>query len=740
MNARTLLAIALVSAAPSLAEEPARHQLARTAASIVLDGDLSDPAWEQASKIDTFYETAFGDNRPPLVKTVARLMYDGRYLYIGVRCDDPEPAKIRAPYVDRDTVFGDQDNLAVFLDTRNDRRSAVELRVNPRGIQADAVYNDANGNEDFSPDFYYDTAARITAGGWEAEFRIPLSSLRYPKTDPQSWGVLIWRNYPRDFRYAIYSSPLPRGGNCVICLAAALDGISGLPRSSHLVLAPYLSASNLAEAPEPGAPLGEGTSDADGGLDLKWQPSAEMAIDATLNPDFSQIEADLAQIAVNNRFALFYPEKRPFFLEGVDLFDTPIQLVYTRTITSPRFGLRTTGKLGSSSYTLLLTQDRGGGSVVLPGSTFSDLAPQDFRSVVGVVRLRRDFGGSFLGVTYTGREIEHGGHNRVVGPDFQWRPGQNDQVTAQVLISDTETPERPNLASEWDGRKLTSHAVLAQWNHTSRTLDWFAQYRDFGNGFRADQGFVPQVGYREGYLEAGYNVYPKGLFTRLRPHVFADYVVDREGDLVNQRLGPAVLLLGKRNLQAFVALNLDRVRTGDRVLSRTQGAFNLFLNPSRLLPRLGLRGSLGEDVDVANVRVGRGAQLTLEALFRPGDHLGLELNSALSWLDVPIESGGRDRLFTAQVQRLKATYTFGPRLFLRLIGQYVTSRRDPALYSFAVPEKSGDFAGSLLVSYKINWQTAAFFGYGDNRALDQNQDLVRADRQIFFKVSYSFQR
>jgi hypothetical protein len=740
VRAATWVAVGLSLAAPVFAEEPARHTLARATGTIVLDGDLSDPAWEQATKIDTFYETVFGDNRAPHVTTVARLMYDDRYLYIGVRCDDPAPAQIRAPYVDRDTVFGDQDNVAVFLDTRNDRRSALELRVNPRGIQADAMFNDANGNEDFSPDFYYDTAARITAGGWEAEYRIPLSSLRYPRADPQAWGVMIWRNYPRDFRYALYSSPVPRGTNCLICLAAVLEGISGLPSSSHLVLAPYLSAENVAAAPAPGAPLTDGSTDLSGGVDLKWQPSAEMAIDATVNPDFSQIEADVAQIAVNNRFALFYPEKRPFFLEGVDLFDTPIQLVYTRTITAPRFGLRTTGKLGSSSYTLLLAQDRGGGSVIVPGPTFSDLAPQDFRSVVGVARLRRDFGGSFVGLTYTGREIEGGGHNRVFGPDFQWRPTQYDQFTAQILASHTETPDGPAPGSDSGPRRLTSHAALVQWAHTARSLDLFGQFKDFGNDFRADQGFVPQVGYREGYLEGGYNLYPKGFFARLRPRVFADYVVDRDGDLVNQRLGSGIGVLGKRNLQATVNLNFDRVRTGQDVLSRTQVVLNMFFNPSRRVPRLGLSGSAGEDIDVANVRVGRGANLALEAQLRPTDHLGLDLNSALSWLDVPVGAGRRSRLFTAQVERLKATYTFGPRLFVRLIGQYIASQRDPTLYAFPVPRESGTFAGSALVSYKLNWQTAAFLGYGDNRVLDEAQDLVRSDRQVFFKISYSFQR
>ena len=375
---------------------------------ITLDGDLTDPGWQHAAVIDTFFETVFGDNRKPSVATVAFVTLDNKYLYIGVRCDDPEPARIRAPFADRDNVIGTDDNVAIFLDTRGDRRSAQEFRVNPRGIQADFSFNDASSNEDPSPDYYYDTAARITPTGWSAELRIPLSTLRYAKGQDQHWGIIVWRNYPRDRRYAIYSSPLPRASNCLICFARELTGIGDLPSSSHLVVAPYVSVQDQASAPEPGAPLAEPQTDANVGLDVKWNPSASTAVDATINPDFSQVEADVAQIAVNNRFALFYPEKRPFFLEGVDLFDTPVQAVYTRTVTSPRWGFRGTGKIGSSSYTVLLTQDRGGGSVVLPGPTGSVFAPQDFESVVGIARWRREIGASFLGLLYTGREIDGG--------------------------------------------------------------------------------------------------------------------------------------------------------------------------------------------------------------------------------------------------------------------------------------------------------------------------------------------
>ena len=280
----------------------------------MVDGDLSDPGWQGAAVIDHFYETQPGDNVEPRVKTVAWVTYDDKYFYIGVRCDDPDPRRIRAPYVERDAVIGTDDNVAIFLDTRNDRRSAVELRVNPRGIQGDAVFNDATSNEDFSPDFFYDSAAKITEQGWTAELRVPFSTLRYPQADPQTWGIMVWRNYPREFRYAFYSSPQPRGSNCYVCHLAPVTGLTHLPSSSSFLFVPYVTAQDVAKAATPGDPLGKGEFDRDAGLDFKWTPSADTAVDLTLNPDFSQVEADVAQIAANQRFALFFPEKRPFFL------------------------------------------------------------------------------------------------------------------------------------------------------------------------------------------------------------------------------------------------------------------------------------------------------------------------------------------------------------------------------------------------------------------------------------------
>ncbi|HEX5856289.1 MAG TPA: DUF5916 domain-containing protein, partial [Thermoanaerobaculia bacterium] len=666
-----------------------------------------------------------------------------KFFYAAFEFFDPDPSKIRAPYGDRDDVPSYTDYGGVILDTRNDHRTGLLLLANARGIQYDAITDDTTGNEDNSPDFYWDSAAKITKDGWVLEMRVPFSSLRYPRSDKQTWAILLYRNYPRDFRYQMFSAKLPRGGNCFICRSNSLTGLENLPPAGDIIVAPYGTAK---EEAVPRADLGSSLVNKpirlNGGVDAKWTPNQNTAIDATLNPDFSQVESDVAQIAVNQRFALFYPEKRPFFLEGLELFSSPIQAVYTRSITSPRWGIRATGKFDSNHYTAFIAQDRGGGSVILPGSNGSSFADQDFSSFVAMGRVRHDFGKSFVSFLGTDREVSGGGHNRVYGPDFQWRAGDHDTVTGQLLLSNTETPNRPELSDQWTGRKLDSHAADVWYAHNSKQWDWYTEFRDFGEGFRADDGFVPQVGYRETYGEAGFTVRPEHFpISRLRTYVQADYQADSEGNQVSRSISPGFGMDGLWNSFTRVRYAYDRVRSGNTTFPRRQLVYQFQVSPPVLITQFVIQGTVGEQVDFDNARPGSGADVNMQATIRPTDHLKLDLVAARSWVNVdPRDGGGSRRLFTADVGRVKATYTFTSRAFLRLIGQLVETRRDPSIYTFAVSRKDADITGSALFAYKINWQTVMFLGYGDNRTLTEDDHYAKAGRQFFLKLSYAIQK
>jgi hypothetical protein len=715
----------------------------RAAGPISIDGDLSDPGWQGADSVTTWFETRVGDNVEPQVKNVGYLTYDDKYFYAGFRFEDPDPKSIRAPLGDHDAISGQLDYAGVIIDSRNDGKSAQMFLADASGLQYDAISNDVTG-EDSSPDFFWDCAGKITSTGWNLEIRIPFSSLRYADAEHPTWGILLYRNYPRDRRYQFFSARLPRDVNCFICNSSKLSGLARLPHGSHLVVAPYGSSSQSATpSPDLGSPLHSEPIKVQGGGDVKWNPSAALAVDGTINPDFSQVESDVAQISANERFALSYPEKRPFFLEGVDLLSTPIQAIYTRTITDPTGGGRATGRAGSTSYVVLGTQDAGGGLVVLPGAQSSDFAPQDFHSNVGIVRVRHDIGPSFVSFLGDTRRILGGGWNAVGGPDFNWRPKPSDSFRGQFLWSESQTPNRPDVATEWNGQHLADHAFQSDWSHQTATWDWYVQGLDFGNEFRADNGFIPQVGYREIYLENGYTIRPKDTFIS-RDRFFlinwTDWESERNDRILTKRNSFGTGIDGKLSTFFRVEVNWDAYRVGDQLLHRFRPRFYAEASPGSVINFVSFDSHFGQEIDFANAREGTGATLNGTLSLRPSGYLVLAVNLSRRWLDVNTATGS-GRLFLAEVERLRGTYSFSSRTFVRLIGQFQQTRRSPDLYTFPVDGRTAVFSGSGLFAYKLNWQTVFYLGYGSQAAYSVNTDeMENGGWQWFSKVSYAWQR
>jgi hypothetical protein len=740
MRQLAYLLFALAAAAPLCAAGPP-IEIARATGAITIDGSLSDPAWQKATRLDQWYETNPGENAEPKAKSVGYLTYDEHFFYAGFEFSDPDPKKIQGPYNDRDHIGGNTDDYGgVILDTRNDGKTAILFLVNPHNIQYDSVSDDSTGNEDSSPDFFWDSATKITSTGWTLEIRIPFSSLRYNGSAPE-WGIMLYRNWPRDRRYQMFANTIPRGQNCFICNERKLVGLRDLPPAGHLVTAPYVNAKSIGETRDGlGSPIVTPPVKRDGGIDVKWTPSRDTAVDATLNPDFSQIESDDVVISTNERFAIFFPEKRPFFLEGNELFNTPVQAVYTRTITSPRWGLRSTGKFGENAYTVLIAQDRGGGSVILPSAVGSDFADQEFSSTVGIARLRHDFGKSFISFLATAREVSGGAYNRVYGPDFQWK-NDHHTLTGEYLISDSRTPNRPELATEWNGQKLQSHAADLWYSYSSKYWDFFTDAKDYGDKFRADNGFVPQVGYKANYAELGRTFWPKsGFFSRVRTFAIAEYDSEQDGKQLYRLLSFGFGSDGKYQSFNRWRYAYETVRAGDRLFQRHQLLFSEQFSLNKTVTQIGATGWVGQQVDFANIRLGKGADIEPYATIRPTNHLQLDLSTGVQWLSVPFENSD-DRVFTSQYERLRATYTFNSRMFLRTIVQNSRTNRDQTLYTFAVNQHGGSLASQILFAYKLNWQTVMYLGYGDLRGvMPEEATFEPLSRSVFFKVSYAFQR
>ncbi|MGK2858184.1 MAG: DUF5916 domain-containing protein [Thermoanaerobaculia bacterium] len=720
----------LAEAAP-----PARvpYSVQRTSDEIRVDGRLEEPVWSGAPTFELSWETSPAENIPARVRTEAWITFDSNNLYVAFRATDPEPQKIRSRVTDRDNAFQD-DFVGIAIDTFNDERRAFEFFVNPAGVQMDLTQNEHTGNEDASWDAIWDSAGQVGEAGYTVEMRIPFSSLRFPDaTSGITWGIDAIRIYPRDQRYRLGLHPLERGNNCYLCQASKLVGIEGVRPARSIELDPTLTSSQTSVRNEfPDGDMESGETDTEPGLTARWGITPNMMLNGTINPDFSQIEADAAQLDVNTQFALFYPEKRPFFLEGGDIFETRFNAMYSRNIAEPDWGVKLTGKTGKNAVGVIVAQDART-NFLIPSSQSSALASLDEENISTMLRYRRDlFGATTGGLFYTGREGDEF-HNRLLGGDVLFRWKDTEAARIEILGSQTLYPE--SIAREFGQRtdEASDFALRTVYQHTSRNWMWYVLYRTVGEDFRADLGFVPQADFveRGGTLERAW--YPdKAGWSQWRTGVFVSDFEDQSGQHLERQVDLYTWAQGPR--QSFVQLDVveaDRFYDGRlfdtdevRLRGEIQATAGIFAYVSAVA---------GDQVDFANAQQGTRVRIDPGVRLDLGRHLRLNLDHSRETLDV--DAG---KLYTANLSQVRATYQFNVRTLVRWVGQHLDVERDASLYSGAVSPRSRDFFNQLLFSYKINPQTVFFAGYSDVYAGDDQIDLTQQSRTLFVKFGYAW--
>ncbi len=725
-------------AAPARPAAPVFRVSAATS-KIEVDGRLDEPAWAQVTPIPLAYEWFPGDNVEPPVATEALVTFDTETLYVGFRCRDPRPAEIRAHLMDRDsiTTFVQDDHVVLLIDPFNDQRRAFQFRVNPLGVQADAIFSQIEGVEDFSWDIIWASAGRIDQDGYVVELAIPLAQIRFPRTaSEQTWGFELSRSYPRSVRHRMSANPRNRDETCLLCQVNKLTGFVGLEPGRNVELDPTLTAGRTDTRPEfPDGDLEDGEEDIEPGLSARWGITPNLTLNATVNPDFSQVEADAAQLGENERFALFFPEKRPFFLEGIDFFATPINAVFTRTVVDPDWGLKLSGKEGSSAGGLFVTRDTHT-TLTIPANQFSRSAFLEDEEVTGsVLRYRRDVGASStVGVLYAGREGD-AYHNRVAGVDgfVQLRP--TDELRFQLLRSDTLYPRA--LAADFDQPDdgFSGQALTARYQHVARNWFWNLSYDDLDPEFRADSGFVPRVDLRtlQGGIQRTWWGGQDDWFTQVNLGLQAGRSEDHAGELTDDSLEVNGSVTGP--LQSVVQLAAERTRQQFLgTLYEDLDSFTLF---AQAQPVNALRGSIlavgGETIDFQNNQEADQLLLLPAVELKLGRHVNAQVSHLFQRLDVP---GGR--LFDANLSQLRLVYNVSTRTFVRGILQYLDLERRPEQFDFPVRAETETLFTQLLFSYKLNPQTVLFLGYSDNRLGVDAIALTQTDRTLFFKVGYAF--
>ncbi|MEJ2298627.1 MAG: DUF5916 domain-containing protein [Woeseiaceae bacterium] len=730
----SILTLLLASTSPTAHASP--PLLPSTASEIVIDGIMDDDAWAHAVAIHIDVQTRPGENIPAQVETVAYLIEDGESLYVAFDAKDPEPDKIRAYLRDRDSAWND-DFVGIVIDTYGDERRAFEFFVNPLGVQMDLTNDDVFKREDDSWDAIWDSAGIIGNEGYIVEIEIPLNQLRFPQVDgKQTWGIDLLRFYPRDHRYRLSNNPQDRNLNCYLCQLEKVQGLEGVKPSRDLEIVPTLTASQVSATDEPGIePLQSGSTDAEVGVNVRWGISPDLTTNLAINPDFSQVEADVAQLDANNQFALFYPEKRPFFLEGADYFSTPVRAVFTRSVADPSIGAKLTGKRGNNTFGAFIAQDDRT-DLIFPSATGSDSESLAQENTALVGRYSRNFGdASALGALLTAR-VGDDYHNTVGGFDLRWKLTDQHRVQAQYLRSDTEYPMSIVFDFDQPEGSFTGSATNLSYNFDSRNWFGYLRHNARTSGFRADAGFVPQVDLDQQVVGLGRRWHgdENTWYSQLRLSADWDITHDDAGRLIEKETEAYLIINGP--MQSWIELG---ALTRDRLYNDVLFDENRLSLYTEFQPRggltLGFWSTVGDQIDFDNTRLGEQIRIDPFVWWNVSRHLLFLYDGVF----VKLDRMDGENIFEAAVHNVRLTWQFSVRSFVRLTAQIQDVERNQDSYYDPVDARSRDVGRQLLYSYKINPQTVFFLGYSDALIDDDSlSGLTTTDRTWFMKIGYAW--
>jgi hypothetical protein len=705
------------------------YRIPAITAKIKVDGLLDEKVWQEALQLELDYEVEPGENISPPVKTRVFLAYNQKYMYVGFRSYDPDPREIRARYTDRDHINND-DYVGILLDTFNDSRMAYVFMCNPHGIQADHITSPLGDQIEW--DGIWNSAARITREGYEVEIAIPFSTLRFQgKKDGQVWGIDAVRSYPRKLSHLVGLFPRDRNNNCYLCQAVKTFGFQGIKPGLNLELDPTLSA--LVSQEREGFTEGkfvQKEGKVDPGLTARWSFTSNLTFSVAINPDFSNVEADAAQLDINRQFALFYPEKRPFFLEGLGIFTSTVHVVHTRAIADPTWGIKLTGKEGRHALGFFSVQDRIT-NLLFPGPETSRMTSMNMRNMSTVFRYRWDMGhSSNLGLFFNNRE---GGDyfNRVVCIDGDLKFLDKNRILFEVFGSQTRYPEEIADAFQQPREKFKGTFLDAAYIFETEKIFFYIMYQDAHPDFRTDLSFITQTGYKlyVGGGEYRWRRNPGHWFTTIKLGGTYQYATDQNNNLLQKMVQANFNYHGPLQSMLYFTVNMGKRTYLGKEFDDNFVDFAAQVRPSGSL-LIAVSGGGGDQVDITHIQAGKFLRFNPIIQYNLGRHLYLQVDHVFERLKV--DAG---RLYTANLSNIKMVYQFTARAFLRTILQYADIRYNPALYTDPQDPRFKHLFSQILFSYKINPQTVLFLGYSDDYY--GIYEIKQAHRTFFLKIGYA---
>ncbi len=708
----------------------------------------------QMVKVGPFTQREPHDGEPASQKTDAYLGYDSTRLYVVFVCFDSNPKKIRARLSRREDIY-DDDTVEVMLDTYRDHRRAFVFQSSPLGVQWDGIFSEANttaGNDYFGFDSSFDTVwdnkGKVTSQGFVVWFAIPFRSLRFHPADTQSWGIILNRSIQASSENTFWPRVSKRIGSR-LTQEATLDGIEHIPAGRNMQFIPYgiLDSFHSLNTRGPGNPYFDNRLvGGKVGLDAKFVLHKSLTLDVTANPDFSQVESDEPQVTVNQRFAVYFPEKRPFFIENSDFFATPLNLLFTRNIANPEYGARLSGRVGAYGLGLLLANDRS------PGLEVPYDSPEAGKKATFVVgRVTRDFGRqSRAGAIYTDREF-NGAFNRVGGLDARVKLSENWTATGQAVVSSTQ---------HLDGSYQAGPADKFNVQRSGYHFNYDLTYNDVSPGFQTRTGFVNRVDIRSLGQMATYAFRPqKGIIVDWGPSLLVQEAWDHKGLRLDSTVDAGITVEMRAGtyfqLQPYSNFH-ERLRPSDGFGNLTDQDYHEHLTSvyagTSWLKQVIVGGqySFGELINFAPLTAGpvlaKADSGNFNASYRPFSSLKID-NTYLFARLRDLESG--HAIFNNHIFRSKWNWQFTRELSVRAIAEYSTTLANSGFTSLSSTKQlNGDF----LITYLVHPGTAIYFGYnsdlqnvdprlrtdGAGNLLRTQDRLINDGRLAFIKVSWLF--
>ncbi len=694
------------------------------------------------TKVEGFIQREPKDGEPASQRTEVYLGYDDKKLYVVFVAFDAEPGLIRARMSRRENIY-DDDFVEVMLDSFHDQRRAYSFVCNPFGIQLDRLFAEGSGFDD-SFDTLWDSQGKVTAKGYVVWMAIPFRSLRFPASG-QSWGIILQRVIPRANEHSFW----PRVSSRIdgrLNQEGTLDGLERISPGRNIQLVPYgvFRTFRALDDRDPLRPVfNKEAADGRVGLESKLVLKDRLVFDLAVNPDFSQVESDEPQVTVNQRFEVFFPEKRQFFLENASFFDTPITLLFTRRIADPLIAARLTGKVGRYAIGALFADDRK------PGKIVPDNDPVfGQRAHFAVFRVNRDVGkGSTVGAIFAERDFQ-GEFNRVGGVDFRLKFRQNWNAQGQAVASSTQKRNGTYSAGP-------AYRVYAERN--GRKLLFNTYFLDNSPGFVTRTGFFQRPDIRRFSNFFLYRLRPEGKHLISHgPAVFQQHLWSHDGTRLDEfvNVNYQFNFARQTGFGAFANVERERLRAGDFPALPAEGRdYPLHHHgasfQTAFFPQVNAYGEAGWGTETNFVPAagppvsGRANYFNGGVTLRPITPLSIDN----SYLLTRLRAGSTDAsIFNNHIIRSKWNYQINRELSVRFIAQYTATLANPQLTSLPTT-KNMNF--DFLITYLLHPGTAVYVGYNSNlQNLDPSltptgSGLMRSPnrfindgRQFFVKVSY----